>query len=106
MQITLTELLIFSLATWRVSSLFVSEAGPFRLFVRVREWAGITHDDNDEVVMIPDTLRAGLLSCVWCFSVWVGTFWALFFLLSPVAVYAALPFAFSAAAVLVQERVA
>jgi hypothetical protein len=105
MQITFTELLIFSLATWRVSSLFVSEAGPFRLFVRVREWAGITHDDNDDVVTIPDTLRAGVLSCVWCFSVWAGAFWTLFFLLSPaLATVAALPFAFSAAAVLVQSR--
>jgi hypothetical protein len=98
--------IVLALATWRISSLFVTESGPFRLFVRVREWAGITHDDDGVVVIIPDTLRAGVLSCVWCFSVWAGAFWTLLWLVSPaIAFVCALPLALSTVAVMIQRFV-
>lgn len=101
----LADLLIFGLATWRVTSLFVSEAGPANIFRRVRELAGITHDENGRVVMIPDRFFAQLFSCVWCCSVWVGLFWFLAWLLFPkLSLYAAIPFALSAFAIWMDER--
>lgn len=58
-----------TLATWRISSLFVEERGPFDIFTRVREAFGFEHDEDGKVIVAPDN---HLLGCVWCFSVWVG----------------------------------
>ena len=100
----LVEFVIFGLATWRISSLFVDEPGPFRIFIRIRELAGITHDMDDNVAMIPDGFFPGILSCVWCSSIWLGLFWTLMYLLVPFALYLALPFALSAAAIKLHPR--
>jgi len=100
LNLHLPELIVLALATWRVSSLLVNEPGPFRIFIRLREWTGITHDEDDEVEMIPDGFFSDLLSCVWCTSVWVGIFWTLMYLLDQRLVYLALPFALSAAAII------
>ena len=98
MNLNLLEFVVYALATWRVSSLLVDEAGPFRMFIRLREWVGITHDADDNVAMIPDRLLPGILSCVWCVSIWVGLFWTLMYFV-PYSLYLALPFALSAAAI-------
>jgi len=98
MNLSLLEFVVYALATWRVSSLLVDEAGPFRMFIRLREWVGITHDADDNVAMIPDRLLPGILSCVWCVSIWVGLFWTLMYFV-PYSLYLALPFALSAAAI-------
>lgn len=71
-DITITHLAIFILAVWRLSSLFVKERGPFDVFVKLRELAGIRHDENMNPWIIPDNLFANILGCVWCFSVWAG----------------------------------
>lgn len=53
------RLLRLALATWRVTSLFVQEPGPYRVFARLRE----RHRDNE---------IGKALECVWCTSVWVA----------------------------------
>lgn len=63
---------ILGLATWRISSLLVREAGPFFFFRRLRELTGIRHDLDGSILVVPDRFFAGLFSCVWCASVWVG----------------------------------
>ncbi len=72
-------MLLVGLAGWRVSSLFVQEAGPFRIFERLRERVGLV---EGEVSIQPEGLRGflyGLLSCVWCLSIWVvPLMWVLF----------------------------
>ena len=80
---TLLQFAILGLATWRVSALLSKEAGPFDVFKRIREKAGITHDENDDVFMVPHKFFAELLSCVWCTSIWVGAFWVCFFAITP-----------------------
>jgi Protein of unknown function (DUF1360) len=76
---------ILGLATWRISVMFVREAGPFFIFQRIREVAGIVHDRDGEILSVPDRFLPGLLSCVWCSSVWAGGMWTLlwFFLPGP-----------------------
>lgn len=97
------EWFILVLATWRVSSLLVNERGPFDLFLRLRSWAGIQHDSQGRSTIIPDGLLSGVLSCVWCASVWVGAGWAAAYWLWPdYALPVALALALSAAAVLVE----
>lgn len=106
MDIDFISLTIFGLATWRAASMLVLETGPWRIFIRVREWSGITHDENDEVMMIPDWFFAGILSCVWCCSMWVGAFWMIIWLIVPLlAIKIATVFAFSAVAILVNRVV-
>lgn len=50
------DLLILALASWRLASLLVQEAGPLDVFARFRAHSTL----------------AGLLDCVWCASVWTA----------------------------------
>ena len=73
------------------------------MFLRLRRLAGITHDGEGNPVEIPDGFFAGVFSCVWCCSVWVGVGWVAFLLANPRwAEVAALPFALSAGAILIE----
>lgn len=97
------EFLLYGFATWRIASLLVNEAGFGGLFQHLREFAGIEHDEQGNKTIIPDGFLPGLLSCVWCASVWIGAGWtALDWILPGVAPKLAMPFAFSAVAVLIE----
>ena len=48
------ELILLSLAVWRITALFVYDDGPWGIFVRLRDTIG------------------GPLTCFWCASVWVS----------------------------------
>lgn len=77
------DLIIFALATWRISTMLVREDGPFFVFKKIREISGITHDQVGRVLTVPDRLFAGLLSCVWCTSVWVSGIWIVLWIALP-----------------------
>jgi hypothetical protein len=95
---------LFALATWRLASMLVREKGPWGLFVRIRALVGIEHDDQGVPVQIPDNVLAGILSCLFCCSMWVGFGWFLFFLGTPLlAEKIATVFAFSAGAILLDR---
>jgi uncharacterized protein DUF1360 len=95
---------IYGLATWRIASLFVNESGPWDIFLRIRERAGIEHDDEKIKTIIPDRFGANLLACVWCCSLWVGIFWmAMDWLLADTSLRLAAAFAFSTVAILIQK---
>ena len=97
-------LVVFGLATWRVSALFTRESGPFHVFEKIREKAGIQHDQDGNVSVIPGRFFAELLSCVWCASIWAATFWAIFSYIFPeIAFLCALPFALSTVAILIDK---
>lgn len=99
----LEHLAIYFIAIWRVSNLFVNEAGPFNVFLRLRKWAGIIHDDAGLAFMIPDKFMAQLLSCIWCFSIWVSFFVTVLWLLSPEwSLKLCVPFALSGGACLIE----
>lgn len=99
---TLLEFVLYALATWRVSSLLVTERGPFDMLVWVRERMGIVHNQEKEPVIYPDRFLPQLFSCVWCVSVWVALLWtAYWFLWGNILV--AVPFALSAAAILIDR---
>lgn len=101
---SLASFLIFSLATWRLASLLTGEDGPFLMFRKLRERVGIEHDDDGNVYAVPDTFLAGVLSCVWCCSIWVALGWILYWLLLPnLAELCAIPFAISAGAIVVER---
>ena len=101
----ITTFIILSLAAWRISNMFVVEKGPFNLFWKIREWAGIQHNGEGEPFAYPETFFAQLISCVWCMSVWVGAAWAVtWFLLPVVTLKVAVVFALSAGAILIDNH--
>lgn len=97
---TLVQLIVLTLATWRIASLLSNERGPFDVFVRIRGMTGITHDENKKIWIVPDDFFALVVSCVWCNSVYIATFWvAMYYFFSIFAFWGALPFALSAGAI-------
>ena len=99
------DLLVLSLATWRLSSLLVVERGPFDIFMRLRSLAGIQHDQKGDAYMIPDNIVAQILSCVWCCSTWIAIFLTTLYVILPEMIVAAFPFALSAIAIIIQTAV-
>ena len=104
-SLSLLNLLILGLATWRMSSLLVSEKGPFNIFVKIRSLTGIRHDSLGDAVEIPDNVFAQILSCVWCCSVWVGVGTLIIFVILPPFIYFCFALALSSISVIVQTIV-
>ena len=97
------DILLFGLATWRISSLLAAEAGPFDIFERARRLVGVSYDEHG-ALCCKNVLAQGI-TCLWCNSVWVGTGWALLAWLWPMAHWLALPLALSAITIVIQEAV-
>lgn len=91
MSLALSDLAIVALACWRISSLLVRESGPLNMLVHIRGVASRSE------------LGAGIFSCIWCMSLWVGLL-LLPFLVSGYA-WVLLPFALSALAIWFERRV-
>lgn len=99
---SLTELIIYILAVWRIANLFVNERGPFDVFSKLRVAAGHSVDEEGVSVEIPDGFFSQVLSCLWCSSVWVA-FWftGLWLIDHEFALRFAVPFAMSAGAIMI-----
>ena len=99
----MTDLLILSLATWRITSLLTNEYGPWHVLESMRRWVGVSYDENLQRVGF--NVVADALTCVWCTSVWVGLVVGILYGLWPVVTIAAsIPFAIMGGA-LVANRI-
>ena len=101
------DLLILSLATWRLSSLIATpgDDGPWEMFLRFRRIMGVRLDDDTGIYYGTNELARGIL-CVWCTSVWVGFGLGILYLVLGVpTVYVAFPFALSGAAIIIERIV-
>lgn len=88
------DFIILGLATYRISHMLVWEDGPFNLF------------DNFQSLIEPCKFFQGLFSCVYCLSVWVGAILIFSAIMDKiVTVYLMLPFALSAIAVILEEKI-
>ena len=109
------QIIVLALTTWRIATMVVNEDGPWFVFVKIRRLVGIylerTHSNRPDGTLliserkhVDSSFFSQLLSCVWCFSVWVGAAWTVFyFVVSPTIVtYCALPFALSAVSVFME----
>lgn len=103
---TLLDVVICSLALWRISSLFSREAGPLDVFYHIREKVGIHHDDNGNVLEVEDKWLPRLMSCVWCLSMFLALFYApLVWFFPTIVVPISIPFAISAVAIGFEEMI-
>jgi hypothetical protein len=96
------NLIIYILATWRMSNLLAKENGPWSLLERLRHLLGVRRDDMGNAYTL-NSLADGVI-CTWCNSVWFGAVWAvLAFALPRLAPWLALPFALSAGTIFIGE---
>ncbi len=105
----LLNLLVLSGAVWRISYMLVFEDGPFNVFGSIREYAGVRYNENYET-FVPAYMGAarrtiaGIFNCIYCMSVWIALlFSVLYFSNQFVSVALAVPFALSAAAILIDR---
>jgi len=99
---TIVEFAVLGLAAWRITRLVLYERGPAGLFTWFRSKIGVEHNDEGEPTTYPDSELGRLVACLDCGSVWAGLGLVGLYLLSPwVATLVALPFALSAAAIVI-----
>ena len=91
---SLINVVLYCLATWRISSLFVEEHGPNDIFLKFRKKIGIDFYKEVPARFIPEVFM-----CIWCFSIWVGFIFLILDYHTEIAPYIALPFAVSAGAI-------
>lgn len=77
---TLTQLIILGLATYRVSLLFSSERGPGKLFLRLRQW--IKREAKQHPALKKTDLHEGI-ECPLCLSITFGAVIILLFQYQP-----------------------
>lgn len=104
--IAVVDVLILSLAVWRISSLVSSEQGPWAMFEKYRQWMGVYYAP-DGTLIPPNNQLGKLIACPWCNSVWFSIIAVvLYVLFSTLIVWIALPLAMSAVAIIINTIVA
>lgn len=89
------EFVLLSLSVWRISNMLVKEDGPSYIFVHLRHWAGVKKSEG---------FLATLLLCTWCLSLWVASAFTLLYAFNrKAAQWAAMPFALSGVACLIDR---
>jgi len=98
------DILILALATWRLSHLLALEDGPWHILTRVRKLAG--ERLTEAGVPYAATHLAEGVTCLWCNSMWFGCVFAILFATcGRIALVIALPFALSAAAIVIDSGI-
>jgi len=95
------DLLLLTLATWRITSLLYTEDGPYFTFARLRQRLGIYYDEYGKRQATTEIGKA--FNCPACLSVWIGGAIALSYIIIPAWLY--LPLALSAGAIIVERYV-
>lgn len=102
-DLTFTDFALMTLATWRLTRLFVYDAITkfFReqFFDVVKVGRGY---DLEKPKFGPRRTLADLLTCPWCFGTWAAAMVIFFYLLTPYALYPVLILAISAVATFLQ----
>ena len=70
------NLLTGILATWRLTSLLYREDGPFDVFGKVRDLAGVRYDEMSKP--FSDSQVGKALTCFWCTSITASVIVAIF----------------------------
>ena len=105
-MIELLGIIIVPLAVWRISNLLADtdQVGPWEILARFRARVGISFDYNSLPTAKPGSFGEMVL-CVYCNSLWVGMIFTLGLLINiRVTTIVSLPFALSAIAILIQEK--
>jgi len=78
------DFLLIGMATWRLSSLLVDEAGPLDIFQTLRDKLGVYPAKvGDEVICKCKYPVFGMFCCVWCMSIWVSVLMLTLYTIAP-----------------------
>jgi hypothetical protein len=82
--VSITSLIVLSLAVWRISTMLVDEEGPGDILVKLRWLIGIREVvtvEGEKVSRVIEVhgIIARLFRCVWCLSIWIALIFALFY---------------------------
>lgn len=87
-ELSLTDYVLMSLATWRLTRLFVYDA--ITKFFREQFWDVVKVGKGfalEKPKFGPRRTLADLLSCPWCFGMWAAATVVFFYLLTPFAIF-------------------
>lgn len=102
-QLTLVDFTLITLATWRLTRLFVYDA--ITKFFREQFYDVVKAGKGMELEKPkfgPRRTLADLLSCPWCFSIWAAATVTFFYLITSYALYPIIILAISAVATFLQ----
>lgn len=102
-DLTVLDLTLITLATWRLIRLFVYDA--ITKFLREQFWNAVEVKKRvvlEKPVMGARRTLADLFSCPWCFGAWAGAVVTFFYLLTPYAFFPVLFLGLSAVATFLQ----
>lgn len=96
------DLAVLALACWRLTSLAVSEDGPYDVLAKMRSKIGVRYDEHSQAYGA--NIVAEAFTCAWCLSVWLGAALVICYALAAeITVWLSLPFALSAVVVLLGQ---
>jgi len=99
----LIEIIVYSLATYRIAEIIVNEGGPFNVFGKLQRMTGVIWDESSRPIPA-DNFFSEVLSCVYCLGVWIGIFFAVVSMFQ-FGIFIAMPFAISAGALIVRRYI-
>ncbi len=102
-ELTLTDYVLITLATWRLVRLFVYDA--ITKWFREQFYDVVKVGRGSELAkpkVGPRRTLADLLSCPWCFGVWAAATVTFFYLITPYAIFPVILLALSAVATFLQ----
>ena len=102
-ELSLTDYVIVTLASWRLTRLFVYDA--VLKFFREQFWDVVKVGKGfqlEKPKVGPRRTLADLLSCTWCFGLWASSTVLFFYLLTPYAVFPVVVLAIGAVASFLQ----
>jgi hypothetical protein len=102
-QLTIVDFTLITLATWRLTRLFVYDA--ITKFFREQFYDVVKVGKGMELEKPkfgPRRTLADFLSCPWCFSIWAAATIVFFYLITPYALYPIIILAISAVATFLQ----
>jgi len=101
-MITIVYLVIFILATYRLSHMLTYDYGPYEIISKFRHWIGVKYDERSIPYGTNEFSKGAI--CQYCNSVWFGVMITLLYLwLGHTAIWLCLPLALSGITVLILE---
>lgn len=98
---------VLALAVWRLSTMLVKEDGPWMMLEHLRLKMGLQppqHPAMGRETDPPGQMPGSILNCVWCTSIYIGSFFTLLFAFNRrIALWAATPFALSAVSCMIDR---
>lgn len=97
------HIVIMALASWRITSLFVDEDGPYDVFAKLRNKVGIKYDERSNEYSTSELSKFWM--CTWCMSIAIAALVVITYAIWYGIIWLYTPFAFSTVAIWIDRRI-